>query len=220
MSDATPVRSIERPVALREVAYERIRRALLPGGELSSTDRLVERELAEHLSMSRTPVRDALRRLVLSGLVDPLPGGGYVRRKVTLREIDEHYELLAVLEPMATRLAAGAEGEERDSLVASAAEHARDATPLANTRFHVAIAEASGNAVLARVIATLTERLGATEQLFASSDETLDRTLATGHDEILDALRRADGTGAAEAMRRHLEFARREITRLVRGARE
>jgi DNA-binding GntR family transcriptional regulator len=219
VTDRSPIRRIERPIALREEAYERIRRELRPGGELSGTGRLVERELAERLSMSRTPVRDALRRLALSGLVEPLPSGGYVPRQVTLREIDEHYELLEVLEPLAAAMVARADADVVRSLIDSAAVVARDVTPVGVTRFHVALAEASGNAVLARVITTLTERLSATQQSFVEGGEVFDREVAADHDEIVDALHRADADAAAEAMRRHLAATRGEVTRQLREAR-
>jgi len=203
-----PLRKLERPSSLRHQAYERIRRELLPGGALSSKRRLVERELADHLSMSRTPVRDALRRLALAGIVEPLAGGGYVRRRVTLREVEELHELLLLLEPIAVRMTADASREVVDALLASEPIVRRDLTPIANTRFHVAIAEASGNLILARVIATLNDRLEAGHQLFGPSEPTTDSSLANGHDEIVETLHRGDAQAAEEVMRRHIELGR------------
>lgn len=204
----TPLRKLERPSSLRHQAYERIRRELLPGGALSSKQRLVERELADHLSMSRTPVRDALRRLALAGIVEPLAGGGYVRRRVTLREVEELHELLLLLEPIAVRMTANARREVVDALLASEPVVRRDLTPIGNTRFHVAIAEASGNLILARVVATLNERLAAGHQLFGPSEPTADASLANGHDEIVETLQRGDAQAAEEAMQRHIELGR------------
>src|SRR3990172_5419475 len=203
-----PLRKLERPSSLRHQAYERIRRELLPGGALSSKRRLVERELADHLSMSRTPGRDALRRLALAGIVEPLAGGGYVRRRVTLREVEELHELLLLLEPIAVRMTADASREVVDALLASEPIVRRDLTPIANTRFHVAIAEASGNLILARVIATLNDRLQAGHQLFGPSEPTTDSSLANGHDEIVETLHRGDAQAAEEVMRRHIELGR------------
>jgi len=216
---AAPVRRLERPSNLRHEAYERIRRELLPGGTLSGVERLVERELADQLQMSRTPVRDALRRLALAGLVEPLHGGGYVRRQVTLREIDEHYELLEVLEPMAVEMAARAEGPSLATLLSSREVVSRDVSPMANTSFHVAIAEASGNQILARVIATLNERLTTGQELFAGVDTDLDRQLAEGHDQIVVALQHRDPSAAGDAMRKHLGVARSALSRRARSAR-
>lgn len=203
-----PLRKLERPSSLRHQAYDRIRRDLLPGGALSAKQRLVERELADHLSMSRTPVRDALRRLALAGIVEPLAGGGYVRRRVTLREVEELHELLLLLEPIAVRITAAAERDVIDGLLASEPIVKRDPSPIADSRFHVAIAEASGNLILARVVATLNERLAAGHQLFGPSEPKASASMAAGHDAIVGALQRGDAPAAEEAMRRHIEFGR------------
>lgn len=210
-----PLRRLQRPSSLRELAYDRLRDELLPGGSLHGADRLVERELADRFAMSRTPVRDALRRLALAGIVEPLDGGGYTRRRVTLREVDELHELLAVLEPVAARMAADARGDIVEDLLGSEPVTARDASPTANTRFHVAIAEASGNVVLARVVATLNERLAAEHQLVEPSHGA--EELAADHDHIADALGRRDGDGAAAAMRRHIELGREVLSRQLRS---
>lgn len=217
MSEQTdsPLRKLQRPSPLRELAYERLRRELLPGGSLHEADRLVERDLADRFTMSRTPVRDALRRLALAGIVEPLAGGGYARRRVTLREVEELHELLSLLEPVAAHVAAGGEPDVVDALLSSDAVTARDASPIANTRFHVAVAEASGNLVLARVVATLNERLAAEHQLMEPNDGP--DQLADGHDQIVDALRRRDTDGAAEAMRRHIELGRDVLSRHLRN---
>lgn len=217
MSEQTqrPLRRLERPSSLRELAYDRLRTELLPGGSLHGADRLVERELADRFAMSRTPVRDALRRLALAGIVQPLSGGGYTRRRVTLREVEELHELLTVLEPVAVRMAAGREAEVVDDLMRSAPVTARDASPNANTRFHVAIAEASGNLVLARVVATLNERLAAEHQLVDPSHGA--DALAADHDHIADALAHRDAEGASAAMRRHIELGREVLARQVRN---
>jgi DNA-binding GntR family transcriptional regulator len=211
----SPLRKLQRPSSLRELAYDRLRHELLPGGSLHGADRLVERELADRFAMSRTPVRDALRRLAIAGVVEPLAGGGYTRRRVTLREVDELHELLSLLEPVAVHMAASRDAEVVDGLLASDAVIARDASPTANTQFHVAVAEASGNLVLARVLATLNERLAAEHQLVEPSDAPGE--LAEGHDHIVDALRSRDAEGAATAMRRHIDLGREVLSGHLRS---
>lgn len=211
----SPLNKLQRPSSLRELAYDRLRHELLPGGSLHGAERLVERELADRFAMSRTPVRDALRRLAIAGIVEPLAGGGYTRRRVTLREVEELHELLSLLEPVAVHMAAGREPAVVDALLASEAVTARDASPTANTRFHVAVAEASGNLVLARVVATLNERLAAEHQLVEPNDDPDE--LASGHDHIVDWLRRQDPEGAAAAMRRHIDLGREVLSRHLRS---
>jgi DNA-binding GntR family transcriptional regulator len=164
--------------------------------------------------MSRTPVRDALRRLAMAGIVEPAAGGGYRQRRVTLREVEELHELLALLEPVAAEMAASRGPAEIDALLNSAGASGRDATPIANTRFHVAIAEASGNQVLARVIETLHERLAAEHRLMEPGDDT--DGLSDGHELIVAAIRTGDARKAAESARRHIGLGRDVLARRVR----
>jgi DNA-binding GntR family transcriptional regulator len=188
---------------------------LLAGNLGGDSTRLIERELAERLSMSRTPIRDALRRLELAGIVEPLDGGGYRPRRVTLRDVEEHYELSILLEPLAAQMVAERGGEDIERFLDTEAVAERDATPWGNTRFHVAVAEASGNVVLARVISTLNERLAA-HRIAAEADPEMDEILAEEQNKVVDAIRRRDPEAAATAMRTYLEVARRLISQRVR----
>jgi DNA-binding GntR family transcriptional regulator len=212
----SPLQKLQRPSPLRELAYERLRRELLPGGSLHGVDRLVERELADRFAMSRTPIRDALRRLALGGIVIPLTTGGYARRRVTLREVEELHELLSLLEPVAVRMAAAREPAVIKELLGSEAVTSRDPSPIANARFHIALAEASGNVVLSRVVATLNERLVAEHQLVEPGGAPA--ALADGHELIIDALRNRDPDAAEAAMRRHIELGRDLLSRRIRSA--
>jgi DNA-binding GntR family transcriptional regulator len=161
---------------------------------------LLEQALAEQLRMSRTPVREALHRLVLAGMIEPAPGGGYVRRGSTPRDVREHGELRLLLEPHAVALAARRGGAH----VADALEQELAAEsgpePARNMRLHIGIADASGNEVLAGLIRTLNERI-AVHEIHAGRDAADD----VGHRAILDALREGDPAAAAAAMHEHLE---------------
>jgi DNA-binding GntR family transcriptional regulator len=70
--------------------------------------------------------------------------------------------------------------------------------------------------VLARVVATLNERLAAEHQLVEPNDDP--DQLAGGHDDIVDSLRRQDAEGAADAMRRHIDLGREVLSRHLRSA--
>jgi DNA-binding GntR family transcriptional regulator len=166
--------------------------------------------------MSRTPIRDALRRLALGGIVIPLTTGGYVRRRVTLREVEELHELLLLLEPVAVRMTAAREPAVIRELLESEAVTSRDPFPIANARFHIALAEASDNVVLSRVVATLNERLVAEHQLVKPGGTPA--ALADGHELIIDALRNRDPDAAEAAMRRHIELGRDLLSRHIRSA--
>jgi DNA-binding GntR family transcriptional regulator len=210
-----PLGRLTRPSSLSEQAYERIRTELLAGNLGGPSARLIERDLAERLSMSRTPVRDALRRLEVAGIIEPIAGGGYRPTKVTLRDVEEHYELSMLLEPLAARMVAERDIEEVEGFLASDAVAERDATPWGSTHFHVALAEASRNIVLARVIATLNERLAA-HQIAAEGDAAIDEAFAEQRNNVVSAIRKRDPDAAADAMRSYLEVARSLISQRVR----
>jgi DNA-binding GntR family transcriptional regulator len=188
------LKPLERPVPLTEQAYERIRAELLAGGRLSHAQRLVERDVARKLSMSRTPVRDALRRLAAEGLIEPLPGGGYARRRLTDRDVRECYELRLLLEPVAAGLAArrAAASSNRPQGGSGASE------PYERAGFHAWVAEQSGNPVLAQVLQAVSARL-----LVGEVSGILDDAPAA-HEAIAAAIRSGDADAASEEMALHL----------------
>jgi DNA-binding GntR family transcriptional regulator len=188
------LRRLERPVPLTEQAYERIRAELLAGGRLSGPNRFVERDVARKLSMSRTPVRDALRRLAAEGLIEAVPGGGYTRRRLTKRDIGECYELRLLLEPVAAALAA-----RRDQASPTRPQAASDASePYDDAAFHAWVAERAGNPILAQVLQAVSARL-----LVGDVPAILDSAPAA-HEPIAAAVKRGDPDAASEAMALHL----------------
>ncbi len=208
------LRRLDRHRPLADHVYDVIRRDLL-FGELADADRLVEQELAERYTASRTPIREALQRLAIGGFLRTMAGGGYVPRRMSPRDVREIYELRLLLEPQAARLAVehvtdGQLQELRGLSEASRAalrEERPGALPELNTRFHGRLAEASGNGTLARLLRTITERLIA-HHIFATGDHERQTELVAGHGAIVDALSARDADAAASAVGRHLEEAR------------
>jgi len=92
-------------VPMRELIFQYLREAIVTG-KMKPEDHLVEEELARKLNVSRTPVREAIRKLELEGLVKHSPRRGVVVRRFTLEDAEEIYDLRAVLEGYACRLAA------------------------------------------------------------------------------------------------------------------
>ncbi len=86
----------------REEVYDVLRRAIVTG-RLPEGERLVEARLAQALSISRTPVREALHKLEHDDLVIPLPTRGFVVRRITARDVGELFQLRVLLEPTAMR---------------------------------------------------------------------------------------------------------------------
>lgn len=197
-------------------AYERlcedIRRGLLKPGA-----RLLETEIAERLHISRTPVREAIRRLESEGLVDHLPRTGAVVRRLEYPEIMELYEMRTVLEGTAARLAARAaspvELEELKSINAEMAAATGDGGALVrlNRQFHARMMDAARNRFLLKSAETVEKTLLI---LGPSSMESPERAseAVEEHAAMLAALEARDGEAAERAMRRHMENA--QLTRL------
>lgn len=186
-------------VPLREKAYEQIRAKLLRAGPGAFGGRLVEQQLALELAMSRTPVRDALRRLAVAGLIEEMPGGGFAARRPRVRDVREQYEIRLLLEVKAASLAASRLDRDRTSALA-------ELGPEHGAALHLALGEASGNAILARSIATINERCFVLRLGAALDDVARDR-LRAQHAAILAAVRSGDPSRAAAAMHDHLHDA-------------
>ena len=198
-------------------------------GEIVRGSRLPQEALAAEFGVSRTPVREALRKLQAAGVVELLPNRGAVVRGPSAREIRESYEVRAELEGLAAELAtvrmADAhllrlrEAEKRfrgsvGQLVAGlrggedAPWHEHDDWVRANDLFHQAILEAAGNLRLAEVLGDLRRsfpRELAWSALSANSRRLQDNVLQ--HGAILDAIERGDAAAARDHMTAHVRTA-------------
>ncbi|MFE5914026.1 GntR family transcriptional regulator [Streptomyces wedmorensis] len=132
--------------------------------------RLVEREVAEELGMSRVPVREALRALVTEGLLELLPHSGVRVRRLERADVEHLYEVWEPLSVQASRLAAravaagGAEGLDALRATLRQAESAAAADEgtrevAAHTAFHEAVVALSGNPLLGRTMEQLSWQL-------------------------------------------------------------
>lgn len=148
-----------RPLPVR--VYEQLR-DLIVIGELPEDSQLIQEQVAESLGVSRTPVRDALNRLALEGLVTWNPGRGYLVNGLTNREIGEVYQVRRILELEATRLACGKHTglmiARLHSLIdemAAADPHDPAAHFDLNRGFHRALVEPCDNLLLLKMLDTL-----------------------------------------------------------------
>ena len=205
-----------------ETTYERLCEEIR-SGKLPPGSRLRETEIAERLAVSRTPVREAIRRLEADGLVDHLPRSGAVVRKLEYPELMELYEMRTVLEGTAARLAARAASPvELEELVAindemRAAAGRTEVVIGLNRQFHKLLLDAARNRFLLRAMATVENTLLI---LGSSSMAKPDRAreAVDEHREVLDALLARDGAAAEAAMRRHMERAQFARLRILRRA--
>ncbi|MEM1236379.1 MAG: GntR family transcriptional regulator [Pseudomonadota bacterium] len=191
-----------------ETAYE-LMHASIREGVFQPGDRLREEEVAERLSLSRTPVREALRRLEADGIVEHRPRHGAVVRKLGHAEVVELYEMRVVLERTAAEMAAKhgmlAEFDTLESLnTAIAEERSNNAKAAAiNQQFHQNLYLASRNRFLleaARALNNSLLLLGPT----TFTDEVRVDVVVRQHQAIIDALRNADEEAAGAAAEVHL----------------
>jgi DNA-binding FadR family transcriptional regulator len=205
--------------------------ARIEGGRYAVGSRLPsERELADDLGVSRPTLREALAALELAGIIDTHVGAGsYVARTsdrlaASLTDASPAEMLAArlVLEPQLARVAA--RRHDRDSLAAIArplraldrlvasGDGAHPATP--DRRFHAAIAQATGNAVLEAVAAPLWELMEqALWNRIKERDWSIERScrVAVEHRRIYEAIRARDQELAAFEMERHLREVQAEL---------
>jgi len=202
--------SSRRP--LRDEAYIVLRRAIL-SGQFKPGERLVEREVAERLGLSRSPVREAFRRLEQERLVT-VNRQGVVVQGLDPVEVEELYQVRQHLESLVARLAARRfSSEDRPRLEAilsqmTAAIAANDQACLVaeSIRFHRTIAEIAGNRRLARLVGAVGEEI----QRFRSLNmqmSTRTESAMLEHRQILDAFVARDEERAAQLMALHVEHA-------------
>ncbi|NQV05670.1 GntR family transcriptional regulator [bacterium] len=188
-----PLHPLSASTPLAEQAYQKILQHLADG---AAGERLVEREVGDALSMSRTPVREALRRLVSEGLIRRTPGAGYIPRRFTHRDVFDHFDLRLLFESEAAAMSAAQSYEESDELLTRLQDTSE------SSDFHLAVAAASGNDALLSVIGILIEHpLG---RLLTGGRRPTTGEEDNGHQRILRCIREHDATEARNAMRAHL----------------
>lgn len=104
MAESTIAAKISDIKPIRDITYEHLRQEIIDG-RVKPDDRLIERDIADRLNVSRTPVREALRRLESEGFVEYLPRKGVVVRGFNIAEIKEIYDIRIELECLAIRKA-------------------------------------------------------------------------------------------------------------------
>lgn len=213
MSDSAP--AVEHdPSHASDHAYRLIRAQIL-SGERAGGDWLREGDLAESIGVSRTPVREALRRLTAEGLVSYERNRGVQVAAWTAEDLDEIFSLRSVLEPWACRLAATSASvdlEELDRLAhemdAAAAGAVADVDRITelNNRFHRLILEGSNNRRLGSVVSSVVQVPLVWQTFSHYRDTDLRRSLAHHH-ELVAALTAADADWAESVMRSHVRAA-------------
>ncbi len=220
-SQASVLEHVDRgSLPLSDAVYHSISQALR-AGRFDANSRLVESELAEALGVSRTPIRDALRRLESDGLVRSEPNRGYVVADL-MEDVAHVFLIRERLEGLAAAMAAETitrpELEELDRLQAEM-EQLLAAVPTdidrlveLNGQLHQRITDASRSPRLIRLIERLHPQYMSYQVLRIYTDDERLRSIRE-HREILDALWRRDSATAEQAIHRHLEHGKGVVLR-------
>jgi|SRR5579864_2449158 DNA-binding GntR family transcriptional regulator len=200
-----------------EVAYAALRRRIIQC-ELEPGERITEAQLATETGIGKTPVREALTRLVQEGLVRSIPGHGYEVTPITLGDVQDLFNFRLIVEPAAAQLAAGhvsaRDLRRLDELCAahfSTLDKESESQYLeANYQFHTTIAEASGNRRLAEAVRRALEE---SERLLHLSNVLKNRSDEVSHEhkDLVDALIAGDGETARKLTLAHITASQRLV---------
>jgi DNA-binding GntR family transcriptional regulator len=197
-----------------EHVYRRLRDAIQEG-EFKSGHRVMEIEVAEWLKVSRTPVRDAIRRLEAEGLLEHEPRNGLVVARLDRQAVMELYVMRETLEGTAARLcarhASDMEIQDLVDLVERERQMHGDFEALArhNVRFHAAIHRGAHNRYLEKSLLAVNDSMGLLGKPLMLLPHRAE-TAAAEHARLVDAIQRRDSDAAADAAQSHVRAAQRE----------
>ena len=208
----------EPPMPSSERVYQALKHRIL-AGMLEPGSRLVELQLAQDFQVSRTPVRETLKRLMAEGLVRVDPVRGIVVSDVDARELEEIFVIREVLDGLAARLAAGRVSSAdltklhllMDMMRDSVANGQWEAMVQANIKFHDVLHQAAGNERLRHLTRNLLDFVRRFSTQAFASEERAAEVLAE-HEEIIKALEKRDPDMAERVARSHVATARAFLT--------
>ena len=207
---------------LRDVVFNTLRQAILRG-ELKPGERLMEVQLANKLGVSRTPIREAIRKLELEGLVLMIPRKGAEVADITEKSLMDVLEVRKALEELAVQLCCDKiTGKEIEELHRAADDFRRilktsdDVTEIAeaDVRFHDIIYLATGNQKLIQILNNLRE------QMYRYRVECIKRKeshpiLIAEHEEIIRRIENKEKKEAADIVCRHIDNQAEVVTGVI-----
>ena len=217
MADKLEIRMNEY-LPLRDVVFNTLRQAILKG-ELKPGERLMEIQLANKLGVSRTPVREAIRKLELEGLVLMIPRKGAEVAEITRQDMEDVLEVRTALEELAVKDACDhitdaqlSELKKASNEFKKALLEGKDLVTCADAdmHFHDVILSATNNRRLIQMLNNLSEQMYRYRMEYLK-DERTHKTLIEEHDAIRRALKKHDKVKAGAAIRVHIDNQKRSI---------
>ena len=196
---------------LRDVVFKTLRQGILTG-ELKPGERLMEIHLANKLGVSRTPIREAIRKLELEGLVTMIPRRGAEVAQITEKSMKDVLEVRKVLDDLSVELACERITEEEKELLKNAcvdfeeAVKTGDFAKIAKTdvAFHDIIVTATRNIRLSQMVNNLAEQMYRYRFEYIK-DSSQHARLVQEHEEICQGIIAGDKKRALEAIEKHID---------------
>ena len=208
---------------LPEAIFQKLR-SLLVEGKIAPGSKLNERELAESLHVSRTPIREAIRRLAAEGLVELITNRGAIALQLSLEDVVHTFDVIAQLEGFSGELAANnisdAALSELEALqyemMASYARRDLSSYYKLNLRIHHLINQAANNPILTRLFSQVNARIEALR--FRSNQDGVKWEKAVEeHQEMLNALKARDSARMRKVMISHVQNKRDVVLQLLQS---
>ena len=214
---------------LRDVVFHTLRQAILKG-ELKPGERLMEIQLANKLGVSRTPIREAIRKLELEGLVLMIPRKGAEVAEITEKNLRDVLEVREALEQLAVQLACEQITKAQIRELKEAADKFRDILTSGNIteiaeadeHFHDLINLATGNQKLIQILNNLREQMYRYRVEYLKNDAVFPQLLEE-HESLIRAIEKRQKDRAAEILCRHIGNQAEAISGIIRtknGVRE
>lgn len=223
MLDETFVFPMNEYLPLRDVVFNTLRQAILKG-ELKPGERLMEITLAKKLGVSRTPIREAIRKLELEGLVIMVPRKGAEVADITEKDLKDVLEVRTALEELAIELAIVKMTDEDIDELKNAneifIENAKDGDLVklaqSDVDFHEIIYLSTDNKRLNQIVSNLSEQMYRYRFEYIK-DKNTHACLIEEHKAIIAALEKRDLPKAKEAIKLHVVNQEENILRVIKG---
>lgn len=200
-----------RRVSAGDMTYEHVKRAILDG-RLAPGESLVEEPLAEQLGVSRTPLREALQRLVVDELIIRLPNGRLQVAPLSVQQVKELFDVRSLLEGLVAKQAAlriTPEAREQlrrvtEAIEAAAREGLTEAVSLHGEEFHTMLYEFSGNRYATRLLTHLKDQVRRYRRIGPVVDAQRPEQASREHRHMFELIAAGQADGVEAAMREHI----------------
>ena len=208
---------------LRDVVFNTLRQAILTG-ELKPGERLMEIHLANKLGVSRTPIREAIRKLELEGLVTMIPRRGAEVAQITEKSMNDVLEVRRAMDALCAELACERITDEETQqlhqacVAFEAAVKTRDVKKIAqaDVELHDIIVQATGNQRLVQLINNLSEQMYRYRFEYIK-DASQHQRLIEEHRVIYESILKKDRETASQAARVHIDNQKKAIIAQIRS---